>query len=154
MTQWLLRKGWTQISPYIPDISTNLKYCMELYIYHAEWYWLLNEYWKLMPHPGMEPPSHVKGKANIAKKMMDGQATRAECCLSECWEEYEQVTPSLLGFTHNQKEWEMSSLVSSDRSMRSIATAERKYFHLVPAATNFVSLLFKMEHRSLRKPPV
>lgn len=42
------------------------------------------------------------------------------------WEEYEQATPSLLWATHNQKEWEMSSLVAVDQSLPSIATAKIK----------------------------
>lgn len=37
----------------------------------------------------------------------------------------------------------MSSFISVDQSLQSIATAKKKKdFHLVPATTNFVSLLF------------
>lgn len=60
----------------------------------------------------------------------------------QCGEEYEQATLSLLWVTNNQKEWQMSSFISVDQSLQSIATAEKKDFHLVPATTNFVSLLF------------
>lgn len=85
----------------------------------------------------------VKGKADTTKKVMDGQSSWAECCLSQCGEEYEQATPSLLWVTNNQKEWQMSSFISVDQSLQSIATAKKKKdFHLVPATTNFVSLLF------------
>lgn len=68
----------------------------------------------------------VKGKADTTKRVMDGQSSWAECCLSQCGEEYEQATPSLLWVTDNQKEWQMSSFISVDQSLQSIATAKKK----------------------------